>query len=818
MRLIKTFLVFLILSVALRAMQAQTTRNPIPTYPERERSFDVLHIKIDVKIDDKNKVVLGTVESKIRPLGENFSVIELDAEDMQFHEAKVNGNSVRIDQSGFKVVKLIMDKNYSPSDILTYQIIYTARPVKGMYFVAKDSLDPNAPRQVWTQGEAADNHHWFPCYDAPNDKSTSEVIMTVSDEYTTLSNGRLLKVSENKKAQTKTWRWLQDKPHSSYLIMLVAGDYVRIEDMYKKKKVDFYAYQSNIEDARNSLNNTVKAITFFSDKIGFEYPWDKYSQIILRNFMYGGMENTSATTLTETTIHDRRSEIDGITSNDLMAHELAHQWWGDVVTARSWSHIWLNEGFASYFERLFEEHLHGRAAYEGGIIVDQNAVRTNSMYEGRAMVFPPAVDVNDWPITNVYQKGSCVLAMIRWLVGDALWWKTMNTYIHRYAFNNVTTEDFRTTLEEVTGMNFENFFREWVYGTGIPHYKVSSSWNDVQKYVTIRILQPKDILDRTDSLRPNMFSTPIEIALHTSIGVTRYRVNPRSTDESVDLPCNEKPILIEFDPSGALLKEITFPKTSQEWIVQAEHGSGVESRMIALDSLKKMEPTKEIFACLRLIATGEAYFDLRRRAVTMLHRYHEFLDESDYTLLLREENARVRVECIRLTGQSREKKFFSNIENILLHDSSYACIDAALKLVIKWDSARATSIVRKMFQREEQPNTILISLISAVQALRSRVLLPYVLNYVSPSTHYDVRLAAVQIISKYGKDVDGVIDKMIFSLRDRSVPIRSAAARALGDFGNSDALSALETQLQTESNQLVKRSLERAIEKLKKKS
>lgn len=791
---------------------AQHTSPSIPIYPQRERHFDLHHIRIEVGFDETKKQVFGKVIGRGTPLDRNFTHIELDAEDIKFLSASVNGQGVSIDTSTKKKVRLVLPKSFSQKDTMTYQIEYVATPKKGLYFVAKDTLTPDSPRQIWTQGESQDNHHWFPCFDSPNEKSTSEIILTVNMEYLAISNGRLIRTTEDKKNKTKTWHWVQDKPHATYLIMLAAGDYVRIEDKYKNKQVDFYAYKSNQSDARNSLNHTVEAIDFFSRKIGYEYPWDKYSQIILRNFMFGGMENTSATTLTETTIHDKRSEIDGVSSVGLMAHELAHQWWGDLLTTKSWSHVWLNESFATYFDALFTEHYSGVNEFQWSMMNNASSAKYYYKTQRKPIVFAEGTNLEDWPVPNVYQKGSCVLNMIRWLLGDELWWKAMNVYAHRYEYQNVETQDLRSVIEEVSGKNFGRFFSEWVYGVGHPGYVVSSEWNSEKHVIDLRVRQ----VQLRDSLT-GLFTIPVDIAVSTSAGKTVHRIEVKLEDETFSIPCVDEPLLVEFDAPGVILKDVEFNKPLSTWIYQLKHGSGVESKYMALDSLQDARGNKDVFLALKDCAMNEPFSVLRRKSIRTLRDFKEMITEEDYLKLVRDANARVRVEAVQLMDNFPGNQTVEMMHHIINSDSSYACIGAAMKVLTRHDSAKSYNTISALLTKQLQPAPIVAAAFTSLLSLKEKQSVPMTFKYIEPAQRTDVRLSAVQLVAKLGKGFPGAVEKLINVLKDRSVMIRSVSARALGEFEDASALPALRNALQTETTHSVKRNLELAIEKLEKK-
>ena len=282
--------------------------------------------------------------------------ITLDAFDLTVHRVRSNGRLLPFDNDRRRLT-IGLGRSRRVGRNIRLVVEYEAMPRRGLYFLRPDEAYPNRPRQVWSQGEDEDSRHWFPCYDYPNDRVTSEVVVTVPSRYIAISNGRLLEVREGEDA-TKTYHWRQEQPHATYLVSLVVGEFARIEDEVDGIPVEYYVPPGREEDARRTLGQTPDVLRFFSETTGVPYPWDKYAQVTVADFIFGGMENTTATTLTDTVLHDQRAHLD-FSAVALVAHEAAHQWFGDLLTCRDWSHAWLNEGFATYFELLYKEHHEG---------------------------------------------------------------------------------------------------------------------------------------------------------------------------------------------------------------------------------------------------------------------------------------------------------------------------------------------------------------------------------------------------------------------------------------------------------------------------
>jgi aminopeptidase N len=509
--IISLVLLFSISAFSQRPRFYYKSPTPPPEHFTRDRTYDVIHIKLELNLDERQKTVDGKVTTKFAPLRPNLSEFVLDAAEMKIKRVYLpDGRELRFyfDTLAQKL-KIYLDRSYSFKDTLSVIVEYfVSNPRKGLYFIQPDSAYPDKPYQIWSQGEPEDNHYWFPCYDFPNDKATSELIATVKKNFVVISNGKLLSVSDDAKKGLRTYHWYMDKPHSSYLISIVVGEYVKLQDYYLDIPLEYYVYKSNAKYAKLSFEKTPDIMKFFSEKIGYKYPYDKYAQTIVEDFVYGGMENITATTLTSSTIHDERAHLD-VSSDGLVAHEMAHQWWGDLLTCRSWEHAWLNEGFATYFTALYFEYAKGKDEFQFNVYNMQRSARFADMTDKKPTVWNRYFDPTDVFGPHIYQRGGAILNMLRFVLGDELFWKAINYYAHKYAFQNVETNDFKIAIEEATGYNLKWFFDQWLYKAGYPIFEVKYSYDDSKKLLKLEVEQ----IQPGDSLTPEVFKTPVDVEI-----------------------------------------------------------------------------------------------------------------------------------------------------------------------------------------------------------------------------------------------------------------------------------------------------------------
>jgi aminopeptidase N len=413
-------------------------------------------------------------------------------------------------------------------------------------------------RQFWAQGQTNENHHWFPCFDAPNDKATSEVAMTIADDLTGISNGALVETRANGDG-TKTLRWRQSRPHSVYLVTVAAGRFVELKDTWRGRPVSYIVPEDRAAAAKAVFSKTPKMMEFFSRQIGFDYPWEKYAQTTVAAFPFAGMENTSATTLTDTILATAGDPED---AESLIAHELAHQWWGNLVTCRDWSHAWLNEGFATYFELLWTEHERGRAAFDRGLRDAADEYFASDATRRRPLVYNVYREPFDLFFDGtIYPKGAWVVHMLRRHLGDALFWKGIKRYVEKHQYGLATSDDLRIALEEASNQKLDWFFDQWVYRSGHPEFQVTMAWDASAKALAVTVRQVQPISAKTPA-----FQAPADIEITTASGKVVKKVWIDRKEAVFTFPLDGPPKSVVFDPNDAILKKLVTSPTVDELI------------------------------------------------------------------------------------------------------------------------------------------------------------------------------------------------------------------------------------------------------------
>ena len=512
----------------------------------RARTYDVKHYKVEVKLDPSRKTITATTTVTLSPLGDGLTTVVLDAERLRFSSVTDDaGRKLSFSVSPGKVT-VRLGRIVSKGTDISLRLSYTGTPAKGIYFVPMRQVGSvsRAP-QIWTQGEPEEARHWIPSYDFPDDKATTEQILTVPSGYTVVANGRPLGSKANADG-TESHHFRMDVPHSTYLISFVVGRFTRTETLYRGIPLGVYVYPDRPSMGRPAFELTDEMMRIFEELTATDFPFNKYDQTIVSDFTFGGMENITATTLSDRDVAIADSPLGKPLVEDLVAHELAHSWFGNLVTCSNWAELWLNEGFATFMEAAYRERMYGRDAYLEKIrqdageyfFYDARRPARHGLYNRLARpddsIFNPIV----------YKKGSAVVHMLRETVGDEAFWKSVRLYLDRHRFGNVGSEDLRKAFEEASGNDLGWFFRQWVYGTGHPEIRVAGAFTTSGKTLRLTVSQ----VHRAGGLTPATFRMDLDVEVRTASGSRRFTLEVRRPVSTVTVPLEEKPLELSIDP------------------------------------------------------------------------------------------------------------------------------------------------------------------------------------------------------------------------------------------------------------------------------
>ncbi len=553
---------------------------------ERDRPFVIEHLALDLGLSFEKHEVAGTATLHVRRVSPTASAITLDAVGFTLSAVEVGGARADFIYDGCALRVELGDLEEA-----IVRVVYTCTPRRGLYFIEPDEHRPHLPRQAWTQCQEEDARHFFPSHDKPHVKMTTELSVVVPPGYTALSNGHL--AAREPRPDGVLFHWKMSEPHPSYLLTLVVGELEVLEDD-GPAPLTYYVPPGRAADARRTFAQTAEMMRFFGHRFASPYPWSKYAQAVVSDFFFGGMENTTATTLYEHVLLDERAALDG-TSDDLIAHELAHQWFGDLVTCRDWSEAWLNEGFATFCEHLFREHRLGLDEYEYGLKTDL----ANYVAEARGRYRRPLVCLDyDAPLDlfdrHLYEKGGLVLHVLRRTVGDDGFFAGVAHYLRAHAKGLVETRDLQRALERVSGRSLGRAFEELVHRAGHVELEVSFAWDEGILLVTVKQGQAA-----TDGV-PSVFHAPLvlDCATATERGrpvVKRLEVELTQRHQVFALPSPRRPRFVVVDPDLRVLGEVSVRGPLDMLREQLAHAPTARGRWLAAGSLSRVDdpPTLE---------------------------------------------------------------------------------------------------------------------------------------------------------------------------------------------------------------------------------
>jgi aminopeptidase N len=520
----------------------------------RSQTFDVQNYTIRASFDKEHKKVFGDTTVTFKPLKTGFGVAELDAVDLAFESVKLDPSGIDLQyKTSSGKVQVTLDRTYGPDDIISIRFKYSATPDKGVYFVEAETKPDQEihSAQIWSQGEAEEARHWFPSFDFPGDKATTEEYITAESGQTVIGNGEMLGKTENLDG-TDTWHYKMSVPHSTYLVSFVIGKYSKVEDRYKDIPLGFYVYPGREATAQRAFGNTKDMIAVYETLTGVPFPYNKYDQTIVAKFQFGGMENITATTMSDMEIFF--ADVDFLREGvvvDLVSHELAHSWFGDLVTCRNWAELWLNEGFATYMEAAYRERKNGREDYIRKVQSDADQFIADDIVRHKYALFNKTAANTNALFENssvTYNKGGAVLHTLREQVGKDNFWKALNIYLNRHKFGNVESTDLQKVMEEVSGQDLTWFFDQWVYGIGAPHLDVKQAYTARTKTLRLTITQNQ----KKGADVPVAFRLPMEIRISTPRGTTTQKIDITKAVDTFNLKVDSRPTDVRFDPDDKL--------------------------------------------------------------------------------------------------------------------------------------------------------------------------------------------------------------------------------------------------------------------------
>ena len=817
-----------------------------------DRPGQVEHIALDLDIDIENQRYGGTCSIRVNPVRTGVDVLALDAVALQIQKVSLDGTEQPYDYDGEKLTVNLTEPMKAGNPVVLEIAYAVEKPERGIYFIHPTEHYPDKPYQVWTQGEDEDSRYWFPCFDYPGQLATSEIKAKVPKPYQVISNGELVAKKASGKTHT-TYPWKLDKVHPSYLMTLVVGEFDVIEDKWRDRPVTYYTQQGRKDQGQRTMGRTPEMMEAFSERFGVDYPFSNYDQACPVDFIFGGMENTTTTLLTDRCLLDERAAIDNINSEVLVAHELAHQWFGDLTVINHWSHAWVKEGMATYSEVLWMEHAYGQdeAAYYHLGNARQYLSEDASRYRRPLVthIYREAIELYD---RHIYEKGSCVYHMIRAELGDVLFTRTLQTFLTDNRHSTVETIDVLRAIDKATGRNLRYLFDQYVYRGGHPDYKLGYSWDADSNLAKITVTQSQ-VADGKSQVQEGLFDLKIPIGFGylpeqteqkekgkgkkgkkgAAPTIQTFTVRIHERQQALYIPLEKKPDFISFDVGNNTLKtvELTYPLKELE--AQLAHDPDPISRIYAAEAIAKKGNLEAVGALEKALKT-EPFWAVRAEVAEQLGAIQ--LDQAVAVLLqgLKDADPKVRRAVVETLGSIKTAESYKALKSVAEKgDESYYVEAAAIRSFGKVGSStldngkdkekKTLKLLEKVLQERAGWNEIVRG--GAIAALSqfktSEAALDLLLPYTKLGIPQALRLAAIRALGTISKrqskvNLQRILERLEALSRETFFLTQVSTVLALGQMEDAGALRVLKNLVDHSLDGRVKRRAEEALQRVRK--
>lgn len=798
-----------------------------------DRPGQVEHIFLDLELDIANQTCRGICAITITPVRDGIDRLTLDAVNLNIQSVEVDGSPQQFEYYDNEQLHIKLATPTQGGKQIKLAIAYAAeKPQRGIYFIHPDKYYPHKPIQVWTQGEDEDSRFWFPCFDYPGQLATSEIRVRVPKPYIAISNGVL--INQEDVENEKIYHWSQQEVHPTYLMTLAVGDFAEIKDDCNGKPVTYYVEKGREEDARRTMGKTPKMIEFFNQKFGYPYPFPKYAQVCVDDFIFGGMENTSTTLLTDRCLLDERASLDNRISESLVAHELAHQWFGDLVVIKHWSHAWIKEGMASYTEVLWTENEYGLedAAYYR-LNESRNYIIEDSSRYRRPIVthiYREAIELYD---RHLYEKGACVYHMIRAELGDELFDRAIHTFVRDNAHKTVETIDLLRAIEKATGRNLTFLFDQYVYRGGHPDYKVTYAWDGDSKLAKVTVTQTQ-AKDGNNGSSSELFDLKIPIGFgyiqdNQFKEFKTFTVRVYEREQSFYFPLPEKPLFVSFDVGNHYLKTVTLEYSIAELKGQLEFDPDPISRISAAEALAKKGGLEAVKALSQALEK-DRFWGVRAEVAKQLAEVK--LDQAGDALIkgLQDENSLVRRAVVEALGNVKTPESYDAVKNVVEKgDASYYVETSATRSIggmvaspiLKEKEDEVIGLLSKVLREKAGWNEVVrTGAIAGLSELKSSpVALNLILEYTRPGIPQALRLAAIRSLGAIStgqtpNNVEWILEQLEELSKETFFLTQVAVVIALGQMETAKAIPILQSLANQTPDGRVRRIAEEAVQKV----
>jgi aminopeptidase N len=759
----------------------------------RSRDYDLQHSKIALRFDTGQKKVIGDVTHSVSILKDDTKKLVFDSVGLKIQSVTLNKTAVKFETTDVKLI-VPLGTSAKKGDKLDVEIKYEGKTTKGAYFILPDKDYPHRPQQIWTQGESEDTRYYLPIYDYPNDRLTTETILTVPASWTTIANGKLVSVKDAGSGM-KVWDWQETLPSSTYLITVVAGEFDEVKDMWRGKPVTYYAPKGRGDRLKINYGRTPQMLELFTKKLGVDYPWEKYAQAMVDDFVAGGMENSSATTNTSSSLVHPTLAPEYATGQDpLISHELGHQWFGDLVTCKDWGNIWLNEGFATFMETLWVESYFPKdqADYDRWSGIREWFEQANLWT--KPLVRHDFDDSSEFD-GNAYGKGGLVLYMLRHQIGEQAFYRGLKHYLEVNRGKNVVTADLVKAIEEETHTNVDQFFTQWAYGAGAPKFDLGYTYDDAKRQVILKVKQTQKVQGRV-----GIFRIPTDVEITTAAGARIYPITVSKPEEVFALPADSTPTMVLFDKGGHILKSAEFHKEKKEWLFQLKNATEFADRADAIGALSKLKDDAEVDASLGETVRNDQAWGVRATSADALG---ERKTPAAAKQLLESLNGAtepwVRNRIVAALGNFKDNAEVSaKLDEVAASDKSYRSRAAALQALGKVKAPNALATLNAAAAGESPDNFLRNAALRAMGALGDDKAVPSLQEWVAVGKPIDTRQAAISSLARLQKKDKQITQQLAGYLTEPHFPVRMSAIFALGERGDTTAIPALESLLKSD--------------------
>ena len=775
-----------------------------------DRLVDFQHMKLQLKFENLEQPRFDAIESiSFTPLGGGTQGLSLDAVGLNIRSVKMDGKAVEFAHDGSRL-SLRFEQPLSAGQKRELIIEYACeQPYDGMIFTPSATDAPDYTAEVHTQGQTNFNRHWFICHDSPNERMSTELIVDVPAGYSVSGNGKL--VSNLSSGGRMVWHWLQEKPHCAYLVSLVIGKFDIVDLSHPRVPMKAWVPKGMGDRVSQTFGRTGEMIDLFERRFGVPYPWDRYDQLCVKNFGSGGMENTSATTLYPSAILDSTALLDS-DLDGLIAHELAHQWTGDLLTCKGWEHIWLNEGWATYGSALWNEQRFGQDGYldsmRGSFNVARRDRTTNELPMVSHIYEHPGENFSRQ--ANPYPKGSSILHMLRMMLGEEVFWNGVHLYMNRHALGVVETNDFRYAMEEVSGRGLEWFFDQWCFRPGTPELNVKVRYDGQTRELMIDVEQAQKIDDRTPAFR---FTLPVWVK--TSGGEKTFQIEVINKTTAFRTVLDGPPTIVSVDPNLHVLKTMTVDKPLSMWIEQAKSGPTIAARHEAVEALGKNDSPEIIAMLVQMIEDQSLRHTLRNTAVDALGSLAS-QQAKDALFKLCEQGvaeARVRSTLVEKLRSLEKEKAVPVLAKYADTDASYGTRVAAIEGLARHQAADHAELIVKLVDFPSQHDQVRSAALRALADLDDKRGLDLAMKYAAFGHIDRSRPTAINCVGRLAKhDKERAVEFLVKLLEDPESRSMGAAGSALADLRETSAENKIRAMSETHRDPSVR---ERAAEWLK---